>query len=93
MLIQDLNYIETVEENVEGGATVSGFLNAGGKVTYGSIGGSASDYELDVSKGFSKGFIGFSLSEDLEQAGGALEAFTVGKGGGFNGGLTIIANA
>lgn len=89
MLIQDLNYIETVAENVEGGASVNVGLSAGGKVTYGNAVGFASDYELDVKQGFFK----FSLSEDIEQASGGFDVFTLGKGGGFSGSLSVNANA
>lgn len=90
MLIQDLNHIETVAENVEGGASVSGYGTAFGNFASLSIGGSASDSETD----FGLGYGGVSFSEDVEQAGGKLKLTSFGLfGAGLKGGLTIKANA
>ena len=90
MLIQDINYIETVEENaVEGGASVHSQFMATGNLTYFKTGGYASDSELDVYAGWK----GFKLSKDVEKAGGGLTGFNLSLfPGAVAGGIAIEAD-
>lgn len=67
MLIQDLNYIETVEENVEGGAIVQSGFSAGGNLTYAETGGSVYSSKTSFKAGWGK--VKFYNEEDKAEGG------------------------
>jgi hypothetical protein len=73
MLIQDLNYIETVEENVEGGAIVESSFSAGGNLTFAKTGGAV--YSQKTS--FKAGWGHVNYYNEVDQAKGGLKLFSL----------------